>query len=111
MTISEVRDLVSEAFVENIPKKNDIENQISSADDKLAISRILSLLMRKFPPTSKLLIQSLGRSIITWRSGKSSYNDVSRALDGLYASLERKNKSYASSHPPAMPSERPSRVA
>lgn len=112
MLISEVRELIFEVFLEDIPSKDDIERQIDSAGtDKIAISRVLSLLMRKFPPSSKLLIQALGRSIIFWRGGKTSHNEVARALDSLYASLEKKKSSYASSYPPTRNSNKYSKIA
>jgi hypothetical protein len=100
MTLREVREIILEAFIESIPSKEKIEQMLDAAgDDKLAISRIFSLLLRRFPPTSKLLIQNLGRTVFSWKSGRASYNDVERAIDKLYASIERKKASYASSYP------------
>lgn len=100
MTLREVREVILEVFLENIPPKEKIEQMLDSAgDDKLAISRVMSLLLRRFPPASKLLIQNLGRTIVSWKSGRMSYNDVERALDKLYASVERKKASYTSSYP------------
>ena len=96
ISIGELRELVLEAFLENIPSMITVEKQIESAgNDKAAISRVLSVLLRKFPPASKLLIQSLGRTIVAWQSGKGSYNDVVAMLEKLYASVDRKKTSYS----------------
>lgn len=98
LTIAEIRTLIAEALTEMIPARVEVDRMIDNArDDKGAAAKVLSFLDRHFPQRSKPFIQQLGRTLMLWQAGRSSFGDVQAIVDKLYASVtvQKRPSSYS----------------
>ena len=110
LTFRQLRALIAENL-ENLPPRSAVETQLQDAKfDPAAGAKVLSMLDRRLPTSSKLLLQQLSRALQVWVSGKSGWNEVARALDRVYdAQVPRRVSSY-SGMKAVRPSERPRSV-
>lgn len=92
MTLLELRNLIVE-WINPLPDKEEITARIQSCRyDSQEMPKVMSLLLKRFPPSSRLMIASLQREVASWITGKSSFNKVVNSLDALYASVQKKKR-------------------
>lgn len=85
LTVGQLKVLIAESL-DLLPSRAEVESQLQSSKfDKDAGAKVMSRLDRVLPTGSKLLLQSLSRALQAWQAGKGGWNQVSVALDKLYA--------------------------
>ena len=96
LTVRQLKTLIAEG-IDSLPPRSDVETQLQDAKyDKAVAAKVLSLLDRRLPTSSKLLLQQLARAVQMWEVGKTGWNEVARALDRVYDStVPRRHSSYS----------------